>query len=105
MTADLSDLAGWTDIGGLAANSSLAETAAFEAMLLNVSQAGLSFGSGNFYSDGFGFNSSIGGTGSATVYAFTETAAVALPSAAGMGFSVLALAGVGLLLRKKRRLA
>lgn len=93
IAADFSDLSHWTDIAGQSADSSPAETSAFSDTLAQVTSSGLSFGSGNFYSDGFGF--SQGGTGTITLTSF------AVPEPTSLG--LLMLGGLSLLRRRRVR--
>ncbi len=92
IAADFTDLSRWRDIAGQSANSSPAETAAFQATLGQITSLGLSFGSGNFYSDGFGF--SQGGTGTITLTSF------AVPEPTSLG--LLMLGGLPLLRRRRK---
>ena len=90
VTADFTNLSGWSDIDGVSAS---AEPAAFETALGGVTSSGLSLGSGNFFSDGFGFNT--GGTASINVDSISTT----VPEPASLGLISMA----GLVLARRRR--
>jgi hypothetical protein len=93
LTADFTNLAGWTDIDGHSAST---EPAAFETALAGVTSLGLSLGSGNFYSDGFGFNTGSPTTADIAVDSINTT----VPEPASL--SLLAL-GIPVLLRRRRK--
>ncbi|MGD0461843.1 MAG: PEP-CTERM sorting domain-containing protein [Tepidisphaeraceae bacterium] len=94
LTADFTNLSGWSEIQGLSASSSPTETAAFESALSQVTSLGLSFGSGTYYSDGFGFNT--GGTASINLDSINTT----VPEPAS--FSLLGIGALALLRRRRR---
>ncbi|HVX83323.1 MAG TPA: hypothetical protein VH253_00760 [Phycisphaerae bacterium] len=98
ISADFSNLSGWTNIGGINATS---DGTVFQDTLKDVTRIGLSFGSGTFYSDGFGFTGNGSATGTVTVTAFDTTpAATPLPASAWTGLSLLGI--LGLVVGRKR---
>jgi hypothetical protein len=83
----------WSNYDGIVGNSSPAATAQFDEALSDVTRLGLSFGSGNFFSDGFAFN-----TGGAATINLDAIAATPEPGTFG-----LLLAGGAILLGAARR--
>jgi hypothetical protein len=89
LTADFTNPADWTDIDGHSGNT---EPTAFYTALSGVTSLGLSFGSGDFYSDGFGFNN--GGTADIALDSINTT--VPEPG-------TLSILGAGALMLMRRR--
>jgi hypothetical protein len=87
------DPALWSNYNGIIGNSSPDATAQFDAALSDVTRLGLSFGSGDFFSDGFAFNT--GGTAAVSLDAISAT-----PEPGTFG---LLLAGGAILLGAARR--
>jgi hypothetical protein len=90
------DPALWSNYNGIVGNSSAEATAQFEDALSDVTRLGLSFGSGDFFSDGFAFNT--GGTASINLDSIDATSATPEPGTFG-----LLLAGGAILLGAARR--
>ncbi len=86
----------WSNYDGIVGNSSADATAQFNEALADVTRLGLSFGSGDFFSDGFAFNT--GGTAAINLDSIDATSAAPEPGTFG-----LLLAGGAILLGVARR--
>ncbi len=89
--------ADWTNVYGHQGDSSAAETADFNSALAKVKYMGLSFGSGDFYADGFAFNT--GGDAAINVSSFStgpSGGSIAVPAPSSLWSCVSLLAGMGL---------
>jgi hypothetical protein len=92
LTTDLTDPTQWTNTNG---QGGVANDPTFATSLADVTRVGLALGSGNFYSNGFAFN-----TGGSAAVQLDAINTVATPEPASLG--VLGLGAVGLLLRRRR---
>jgi hypothetical protein len=92
LTVDL-DPSQWSNMNGQLGTD---VPAAFASALSDVTRLGLAFGSGYFYSDGFGFNT--GGTASVQLDSIDTT-----PAPEPASVALLGLGAVGLLARRRRR--
>jgi hypothetical protein len=89
----------WSNYDGIVGNASPAATAQFNEALSDVTRLGLSFGSGDFFSDGFAFDT--GGTATINLDAIDATSATPEPGT----FGLLLAGGVILLGAARRKLS
>ncbi|HEX4054103.1 MAG TPA: PEP-CTERM sorting domain-containing protein [Tepidisphaeraceae bacterium] len=85
----------WSNYDGHVGDASSAYTTDFDNALSNVTRIGLSFGSGDFFSDGWAFNT--GGTASLNLESINTT----VPEPAS--FSLLGIGALALLRRRRRK--
>ena len=87
--------ADWSNVYGHDGDSSAAETADFNSALAKVKYMGLSFGSGDFFADGFAFNT--GGNAAINVSNFSTSAGgtIATPAPSSLLGCMTIIAGLG----------
>jgi hypothetical protein len=90
----------WSNYYGHIGNENAAVTAEFYDALSGVTRLGLSFGSGYFYSDGFGFNT--GGTAFLELDSINPTGGTPTPEPTTM---VILAGGLGVIALVRRRRA
>jgi hypothetical protein len=91
----------WSNYYGHVGSESAGVTAQFYDALSGVTRLGLSFGSGYFFSDGFGFNT--GGTAFIELDSINPTGPAPIPEPATTGILAGGLGVIALLRRKRAR--